>query len=79
MYNFRYLSKNSPCRNGQFQENNESHIWGGFVKNLEFTLVIIVVIFPQKDNFGSKMTILKYLGIQPIIITSVLINETDPK
>ena len=41
------------------------------MKIQEFTLVIIFVIFPQKnDNLGLKMKILKFLGIQPSYMIS---------
>ena len=53
----RSFHENSHYRNVQFRENHKNHIMGGFVKILEFTLVIIFVIFPQ---------ILKFTGILPI-------------
>ena len=35
------------------------------MKIREFTLARIFVIFPQNDNLGFEMKILKFLGIQP--------------
>ena len=46
-------------------KNFENQIWSEFVKFQEFTLVIILAIFPQNDNFSLQMKILKFLGIQP--------------
>ena len=45
------------------QENRKNHIKGEIEKLQEFTLVIIFVIFLENDNFGSKMKVLKFLGI----------------
>ena len=53
-------------RNGHFQKNSASHMWGDFVKIRVFTLVIIFVVFSQKMTIsGLKMIILKLLGFQP--------------
>ena len=48
-----------------FEKNFEYHKSGEFVKVRKFTLVIIVIC-PKNDNFGLKMKILKFLGIQAI-------------
>ena len=49
---------------------NSTYIWfprhswkGPFLKIQEFSLVMISLIFPQDDNLGLKMTILKFLGL----------------
>ena len=46
-----------------------------FVRIQEFTPVFTVVIFPQNDNSGLDMKILKFLGIQPTYVTTIAKNE----
>ena len=58
----------------------ENHIWGEFVKIKEFTLVIVFRLL--------KMTVLKFLGIQPNhnlktleilrVLSALLPNGGDP-
>ena len=45
---FRIFHKNSHYQNVHFEENSENHEYGEFVKIQKLTLVIILVIFPQK-------------------------------
>ena len=50
-----------------FIKNCKNHKWDEFVKIQEFTLVI----FPKNINLGLQMKVLKFLGIQPRIKSSI--------
>ena len=60
MYDFEFFYENSRYL---------KIIKGEFVKIENFPLVIIFFDFLNNDNLGLKMNVLKFLGIQPNIMS----------
>ena len=71
----RFLRFHAHYRNGHFQENRENHIKGEFEKNPGIHPRYHFCGFPQNDNLGLTVKILKFLGIQPTLRPSQTIEQ----
>ena len=74
VYNFSDFSENGHSDIGFFHKKLVKSR-GEFVKIQELVVVIISVIFPQKQHLGLKVKILKFLVIQPNYSPSPIFGE----